>query len=386
MSQDFNAIPVYICFLGTAGVKDQYFTVIQMLVLAVSQQSALDGTTDEGLAFSKIAPLNVSASFDNGTITYVPGLNNQIDVASIPKLGFNLSFAIRIMNVPNPLTPGVFGDGITLGGDIGLTQPLRTPPEDCRGDDNIYLFRGAEGLRADYGTSFALVWTWHVVIFSLAIIIFLNMLYWNDFNRTLLRILAQDPDLTVVGWEKNRVVDEKHAPKLLILRASCPNTVARDEIMGAKDEVEDPLDPTPCETTTGSAVQVANVDTIRDLMLTMQNYEPSSDQAFETIKGKVEGVVVTNEDPSLPVQVITFDQLRHLLQIDALQVEPVPNDLVVDPVEDEESLPMIVQVGGQDAIVNLQQRRSAAVEMNRHAGNFEELKEFWESRKEDENV
>ena len=354
MSQDFNAIPVYICFLGTAGVKDQYFTVIQILVLAVSQQSALEGTTEERFAVSTLASINVSATFDNGLISYVPGLNNQIDVASIPKLGFNLSFAIKIMNVPNPQTPGVAGPD-------SLSQPLQFPPlpEECRGSDIIYLIGDLDAAR---GTIFVLVWTWQVALFCISFFILCWLLRYNDFNRTLLRILAQNFRSDYIESSNPK------APRLFFLKKGAeavPFDSVKEEsdyitVMSPSTETLYPVSTRKQQLTVDSAIQTSSEATSNSILHTLAY---PSFLEFQQRKGKYQGIVVTLDDSSRPAQVISFAQLRELLYL-----YPNRQEELLDL---EETCPAIP---------------NPTTFAKKERGQFRDLLDFWEGYPADEVI
>ena len=340
-----------------------------MLVLANSSQSALEGTMGDQLSYSNPVSMNVTASLENGTITFIAGENNTIDVSTIPKLGFNLSFAIRVMNVMSPIQDNDVGPGVNIGAFTGLPQQLSMPVEDCTGNDNIYLFRGADGLHASFGTQFALVWTWHVVAFSLSIFFFLLMLRFNDFNRT------------IVGWKKNILDKKSGAPKLLILQ-KLDNDSSKEQNENNEATVSDlPSAQDARINKQDGQLKAANIDDVREILVaTRREALPTDDLNAMSAKGSISAVVVAQSDGARQVQVITLSQLQQLL------AQPVATAESTRKVSIEEESDSIVQVGPlkiQDFIHS----PSISPTTNAHgSAKFKELQEFWESRKDENDV
>lgn len=374
---DNSGNAVYACFLGSNGVIDKNFDVIQMLVLANSSQSALEGTMGDQLSYSNPVSMNVTASLENGTITFIAGENNTVDVNTIPKLGFNLSFAIRVMNVMSPFEGKQIGPGVNVGAFTGLPQQLSMPVEDCTGNDNIYLFRGADGLHASFGAQFALVWTWHVVAFSLSIFFFLVMLRYNDFNRTILQILAQNPDLTIVGWKKNILDKNSGAPKLLILQkldnGQKENTEATvSDLPSAQDARINKQE---------GQLQAANIDDVRDMLVaTRKEALPTDELNAMSAKGSISAVVVAQSEGARQVQVITLSQLQQLLAQPVATAESTRKESI------EEESDSIVQIGQLKIHDFIHSPANSPTPKAHGSAKFKELQEFWESRKDEDDI
>lgn len=165
--------------------------------------------------------MNVTATQTaNLSIIYTPNPGNIPDVNRLPKLAFNLTYAVRIMNNQvTELGAGLGPNSTTNFVATGLVQALKLPPHPgaCVGGDNLYIFKGGENYMGSVnGTLFALIELYHLIFFALCLVAAGLVIYYNDFNRTMLQIMAQTSDLPD-AFSKRHEYDQNGLPRLVVV-------------------------------------------------------------------------------------------------------------------------------------------------------------------------